>query len=128
MSSLSQKEKPLEVIQTATPETFRHYLWFWIGQLSSLMGSSVVSFALIWWLALEVQNAATYSTAVFLLRLPTFFITIVAGPYVDRLNRKKIILVTDSAQVIIVLLIMGLFFLNLQSFWAVFSLLICMFR
>lgn len=124
MSSAPNTLRDVNYEHTATQKTFFHYLLFWIGQMSSLLGSSIVSFALVWWLALEVSNAATFSIAFFLNRLPTFFIVIFAGPFIDRLNRKTIILVTDSAQVVMVLLLMGLFSFQLQSFWGVFSLLI----
>ena len=37
-------------------ETYKHYLFFWSGQLFSLFGSNVISFVIMWWLTVVTGN------------------------------------------------------------------------
>ncbi len=103
----------------ADQKTFRHYLLFWIGQLSSLLGSSIVNFALIFWVTIESQSATILSLSAFLTIIPRIFVTFFAGVYIDRWDRKKIILITDFCQSFFTLILFFLFFFNLRSVWLV---------
>ena len=109
---------------TATQETFKHYILFWLGQLGSLLGSSIVNFALLYWITIESRSATVLSIAAFLSILPRIFVTLFAGVYIDRLDRKKIILFTDFCQALATLILFILFLFNLQSIWAVVGILI----
>lgn len=80
----------------ATEHTFRNYVYFWIGQLFSILGSSIVQFSLIWWITEESQSATVLSLVMVLYLLPQIFVTFFFGVYIDRWNRKKIILIADS--------------------------------
>ncbi len=50
--------------------TFRSYLFFWSGQLVSLLGSSIAQFVIIWWITLETGSALYLSVASFLGLVP----------------------------------------------------------
>ena len=40
----------------ANQSTFRSYLFFWSGQLISLLGSSIAQFVIIWWVTLQTER------------------------------------------------------------------------
>jgi MFS transporter, DHA3 family, macrolide efflux protein len=65
------------------------------GQTVSLLGSSAVQFALIWWLASETGSALMLSLAGLLVFLPQFFLGPFAGVWIDRLKRKNVIIAAD---------------------------------
>ncbi|MHA2009803.1 MAG: MFS transporter, partial [Promethearchaeota archaeon] len=56
--------------ELANESTFRSYLFFWSGQLVSLMGSLVVQFALMWWITETTGNAFFLSIGTFLFFIP----------------------------------------------------------
>ncbi|MFX0028543.1 MAG: MFS transporter [Candidatus Hermodarchaeota archaeon] len=84
--------------QQIDKKTYRNYLFFWSGQLFSIFGSSVVFFAIIWWIAVVYDSEMFLSIATFLQILPMTIFLPIAGVFADRLNRKTLILVVDSLQ------------------------------
>jgi DHA3 family macrolide efflux protein-like MFS transporter len=102
-----------------TENTFQSYLFFWSGQLFSLLGSSVVQFAIVWWVTVETGDPVYLSIAAFLSSLPMIFIGPLAGVYIDRLNRKIIILVTDFLQAAITFWLILIFLFDIAAVWPV---------
>ncbi len=68
---------------TATEDTFRRYLFFWSGQLFSLLGSSITQFAIVWWITITTESAVILSIASFLYMLPMTIAFPIAGVLVD---------------------------------------------
>lgn len=67
----------------------------WIGQLISLLGSGLTSFALAIW-ALERTNSVTqYTLIIVCASLPAVFVSPFAGALVDRWDRKWVMFATD---------------------------------
>jgi len=98
--------------QLANESTFRSYLFFWSGQLVSLMGSLVVQFAIIWWITEITRNALFLSIGTFLYFLPMVLLTPIAGVIADRMNRKTLIIIADSFQALVTVWIIGLFYFS----------------
>lgn len=67
-----------------------------IGQALSLIGSSAVQFALIWWLAKESGSAIVMSLSGLAAFLPMLLIGPFAGVWVDRLKLKSVIIAADA--------------------------------
>ena len=65
------------------------------GQTVSLIGSSAVQFALIWWIAVETGSAMMMSYASLLAFLPQLLLGPFVGVWVDRLKRKTVIICAD---------------------------------
>lgn len=65
------------------------------GQTVSIIGSSAVQFSLIWWLASETASPIMMSLAGLMAFFPQFFLGPFAGVWVDRWNRKFIIIGAD---------------------------------
>jgi DHA3 family macrolide efflux protein-like MFS transporter len=70
---------------------------FLIAQAISLLGSSIVQFAIIWYITLETSSGLmlTYSTVASF--VPQIFVSLFAGVLLDRYDRKLIIMVADTA-------------------------------
>ncbi len=101
--------------ELADKSTFKSYLFFWSGQLVSLMGSLVVQFAITWWVT-EITGSALYlSVGIFLYFLPMVFIAPIAGVLIDRWNRKALIAVVDSFQALVTVWIISLFYLGIAD-------------
>jgi DHA3 family macrolide efflux protein-like MFS transporter len=69
---------------------------FWIGQMVSLVGSRVVQFALIWYLAQESGSAIVLSVAALVGLVPEIILGPIAGAYVDRWDRQVIMILADG--------------------------------
>ncbi len=103
--------------------TFRSYLFFWSGQLVSLLGSSIAQFVIIWWITLETGSALYLSIAAFLGLVPMVVLTPFAGVLVDRWNRKALIGIADFLQALATLVLIFLFWLSSVLIWQVLVLL-----
>lgn len=79
------------------PSSMRAFFTIWIGQAFSLFGSQIVQFAIAWWLTTRTGSGTVLATATFVAMLPSVIMGPLAGAYVDRWNRKRVMLVADSA-------------------------------
>ncbi|MFX1329375.1 MAG: MFS transporter [Promethearchaeota archaeon] len=105
----------------ATEHTFKSYLLFWIGQLFSLLGSSIIQFVIVWWIAEVTESPIYVSIAFFLGSLPMVIIPPIVGVFIDRWNRKVTIAVTDSVQAFITFLIILIFINDIANIWLVIT-------
>lgn len=101
----------------------RPFFILWSGQALSLVGSSIVQFALIWWLTQETGSATILATA----SLVGFIPQIVLGPFVgvlvDRWSRRWTMFVADSAIALATILLAYLFWIEAIQIWHVLALL-----
>lgn len=65
------------------------------GQAVSLIGSSAAQFALIWYLASKTGSSMVMALSGLAAFLPQFLLGPIAGVWVDRLPRKRVIIVAD---------------------------------
>ncbi|MFW9993621.1 MAG: MFS transporter [Candidatus Odinarchaeota archaeon] len=103
----------------ATQHTFRSYLIFWTGQLFSLLGSSIVSFTVIWWITVETQSTLFLSIAALLAFLPQLITIPIGGVVTDRSDRKQIIALADSFQALTTFCLILIFLAGNVNVWAV---------
>ena len=96
---------------TANQNTYRNYVFFWVGQLTSLLGSNIVQFAIIWYVTVATNSAFILGIAAVLGIGTQVFLTPIAGVYVDRWRRKLIIGSTDFAQAAATLVLILVFWL-----------------
>jgi len=104
---------------TATVQTFRSYIFFWSGQLFSLLGSSIVQIVLIYWIYYETKSLTMVSLATFFSFLPIFILGPLAGVFADRWNRKVLIGLSDFCQALTTLSLIFLFFFNIRQVWLI---------
>ena len=101
-------------------KSFRSYLFLWSGQLFSLFGSSIVYFAIIWWITIETKNPIFLSIASTLYILSSVIVLPFAGVLSDRLNKKQLIIIADSSQVIATIVLIVYFAFGLANIYVVF--------
>ena len=106
-------ETVLQNESTATKTTQVHFIMFWFGQLFSLFGSSVVGFSIFIYLT-EITEGIAYQGTLFttvsaVVALPFVIMLFFTGPIVDRYDRKKIILIADSVQAFVTMVLAFLF-------------------
>ncbi|MFX1391080.1 MAG: MFS transporter [Promethearchaeota archaeon] len=90
-------------------QTFRNYIFFWIGQLSSVLGSSISHFVIIWWITEITGSTTILSLASFFYVLPMTIVVTLTGVIIDRWNRKSIIVIVDSLQAYVMLIVIIIF-------------------
>ena len=87
------------------------FLVIWVGQIVSLIGSSLTRFAIGIWLYQQTGLATTFTTMIFFTHIPRIILSPFAGALVDRWNRKLMMMVSDFATGLTTLII----FLLLQG-------------
>jgi len=69
---------------------------FLTAQAISLLGSSIVSFAIIWYITLETSSGVMLMYSTIATFVPQIFVSLFAGVLLDRYNRKYLIMVSDT--------------------------------
>jgi len=100
-----------------TEKSFKSYLFFWLGQLFSLLGSSIIGFVITWWIADSTGSAIYLSIAAFSSSLPMVILTPFMGVFIDRWNRKITIGLTDFLQALTTFWIIIIFLLKIENVW-----------
>ena len=93
---------------------------FLVGQTITTFGSLLVQYALFWHLTLTTKSGVVLALAAIFGFLPQAVVSIFAGVWADRVNRKVMIIVSDST---IALATLGLAFLMLSGvddLWLIF--------
>ena len=98
----------------------RKFIPIWGAQLFSLLGSGLVQFALVWYITQETGSAAALATATLIALLPEVLLAPFAGAYVDRLNRRIVMIVADSFIALTTLSLVLLFVFDLIQIWHIF--------
>lgn len=78
----------------------RSFTILWLGQIVSLIGSAMTWFAFTIWAWETTGRASALATISFFAFLPTVLFSPVAGAFVDRWNRKLVMLLSDLATAI----------------------------
>lgn len=85
------------------------FFLIWSGQFVSLFSSSVVQFAIIWWLTYRTGSARTLSIAAIISLLPEAVLNPFIGALVDKWNRRAILIISDLIIALSSLLLAALF-------------------
>jgi DHA3 family macrolide efflux protein-like MFS transporter len=93
----------------------------WTGQAFSLFGSSLVQFALVWWLTQKTGSATVLATSTMAALLPQVLLGPFAGALVDRWNRRIIMIVADAAIALATLVLVYLFATGKIQVWHVYA-------
>lgn len=99
----------------------RPYLVIFSGQAFSLFGSRLVQFALVWYLTSQTGSAQVLATASISAIIPQVVLAPFAGAFVDRWNRKRVMMVSDSLIAATVLVLAGLFIVNRVEVWHIYA-------
>ncbi|MDR2947925.1 MAG: MFS transporter [Prevotella sp.] len=95
----------------------------WTGQALSLLSSAIVQFAIIWWITIQTGSASTLAMASIAGILPQIVLGAFIGVWVDRWDRKKIMIFSDLGIAFFTLLMGALFYFDLVEIWHIYFLL-----
>jgi len=111
MENIDESENTLEIGENLKSQkkfsrnSFQAFLFFWSGQLFSILGSNIVSFVIIWTITeLAPNNNTVLSIAAFLAFIPFVVFVPIAGVIADKWNKKYLILISDSLQALLTLI------------------------
>lgn len=97
----------------------------WSGQLASILSSSVVGYAIIFWMSIETGSAEVLALAAIAGMLPQSLLGPVVGVYVDRWDRKRTMILADSFIAFCTLILAVLFWFDVAQMWHIYILLAC---
>ncbi len=98
----------------------KNIMLFLASQTVSLFGSSLVQYAIMWYITLNTQSGVMMAISIVCGFLPTFFLSPFAGVWADRYNRKTLIILSDSLIAISTLILAILFFMGFDAIWLLF--------
>ena len=96
---------------------FRTFVIIWVGQFVSRIGTAMTRFALLIWAYQQTGQATTVALLGFFGFLPYILLSPVAGVWVDRLDRRKVMILADSGAVIVTVALLVLFFTDSLAVW-----------
>jgi DHA3 family macrolide efflux protein-like MFS transporter len=99
------------------------FFTLWTGQALSLLGSQLVQFAIIWYLTQTTNSATTLAIASLMGLLPQVILSPFIGTWVDRGNRRLIMIFADATVALATLVLVILFALHVAQIWHIYALL-----
>lgn len=106
------------------PENWlRNFLPMFVGQIISLLGSSVVQFALVWYITKQTGSATILATATTVAIIPGIILGPFVGALVDRWNRKRVMIWSDLIVALATAVLAVLFAFNLTEIWHIMAIL-----
>ena len=105
-----------------SPRWKRKTSLFLTGQAVSLFGTALVDFALIWHITLLTKSGLMMTISTASAFLPRLLISLFAGVWADRYNRKRLIIWSDAGIALATLLLAVVFSLGYTELWLIFLL------
>lgn len=93
---------------------------FLTSQSISLFGSSLVNFAIIWYITLTTSSGVMVTVSILVSFLPQIIISLFSGVWADRYNRKYVIILSDALTAITTLVLGILFLFGYRELWLIF--------
>jgi MFS transporter, DHA3 family, macrolide efflux protein len=98
----------------------REFRLLWLAQIISSFGDSLTGLTLLILVNALTGSTAAIATLTILLAIPTVTLGLIAGVYVDRFDRKRIMLFSDAARAVLVI---GLIFVSSKdNLWLIYVL------
>ena len=97
---------------------------FLSGQAISLFGSSLVQYCIIWYITLETKSGIMLTISTLCGFLPQIFISLFAGVWADRYNKKNLIMIADGTIALATLIVAILFIFGFDNIFVLFAVLI----
>ena len=93
---------------------------FLLGQTISLLGSFIVGYATIWYITLETKSGVIATIAIIVTFLPQIIVSLFAGVWADKYNKKKLIMCSDGMIAIATLILAIVFMCGIRNIWLIF--------
>lgn len=102
----------------------RNSLQFLLAQTISLFGSSLVQYGIIWYITLTTSSGTMLTLSTICGYVPQILISLFAGVWLDKYDRKLLIMVSDGIIAVSTLGIGVLFLTGHKNIWLLFAVLI----
>ena len=99
------------------------FAFIWTGQLFSTLSSSVVSFAVIFWLSVQTGSAQVLALATISSLLPQLVLGLFTGVLIDRWDRKRTMIVADLYIALLTAVMAVLFYMGAAEIGLIYALL-----
>lgn len=103
------------------PDWKRDTAVFLASQIISLFGSSLVQYALMWYITLETRSGAMMTVYIICGFVPTLILSPFGGVWADRYDRRKLIMVADGAIALATLVAAIVFMSGFKPLWLLFA-------
>src|SRR3989304_4263052 len=115
MESLQEKNRGYGSI-------FRNLNFFsiWIGQTISVVGDFLYIIALMWWVLEKTGSTAAMATVAICSSLPAIILGPFAGTYVDRVDKRRLLILMDLGRGVLIAVPGVLYFINQLQVWHIF--------
>lgn len=121
---LKKEDHPLTDISQPLPAEYVHWRqkagWFLSSQAVSLFGSSITQFAIVWYVTLSTSSGVMIMLSSLCSFLPQILISLFAGVWADRHNRKYLVMISDGAIALSTLILAVIFLCGYQELWLLF--------
>lgn len=105
-----------------TPRDMKTFFIIWGGQLISMLGSGLTTFALGVWIYDQTRMATPFAITVLLGSLPRILLLPFAGSVADRFNRRLIMILSDTFTALLTLVIFILLGMGNLQLWHIYVL------
>ena len=93
---------------------------FLVGQTVTTFGSLLVQYAILWHLTLTTKSGVVLALAAIFGFLPQAIVSIFAGVWADRVNRKVMIIISDASIALATLFLALLMLSGVDDLWLIF--------
>jgi len=100
----------------------RSFVLVWVGQSLSMFGSRLTYIALMWWVLEKTGSASALAGVAIATALPVLFLGPLAGVFVDRLDRRRLMLAMDLANGVIIGTAATLLMIGVLQVWEIYVL------
>ncbi|WP_039960598.1 MFS transporter [Brevibacillus sp. BC25] len=102
------------------PHWKKNIILFLSSQAISLFGSSLVQYAMMWYITLNTQSGIMMTLYIICGFIPTFLLSPIAGVWADRYNRKLLIIYADAMIAFATLILAVVFLMGYNATWLLF--------
>ena len=101
-------------------KSFKKYIILWLSQSVSGLGSSMTGFALVLWAYGQSRSAMSVSMMSFCNYVPYVILSLFVGSFIDRHNKKTIMLVSDGIAAFGSLAVLALLLADRLAVWNIY--------
>jgi DHA3 family macrolide efflux protein-like MFS transporter len=98
----------------------RTFYIIWSGQFVSILSSIIAGYAMVLWISLETNSAEALAIGTIAVLLPQALIGPFAGVYIDRWDRKTVMIISDMFVAMVTLGLIAAFTLGFKSLWLIY--------
>lgn len=113
-----------KLMQTINNNWKSKIIIFLTAQTISLFGSSLVQYAIIWYITLTTSSGRMMTISTVCGFLPQMVISLFAGVWIDRYSRKKMIMLADGMIAIATLILAVMFLIGYNNIWLLYAILL----